>query len=391
MDFQLNFIHFCAFIEEDFSPPPPPPQSAAKKQRRPPPPPPPQRIEKIKIRAKFDETKQENFIDPNGLNCKLYFIAQSLALIILIIMLTWLIRYFNGFNLIGHHIIDEKHIDRFINFHPLVMTFTMVFVMANSILFINSSNKLTTARSILSITIFSLDIIGLMITIYWHMNVKLPHLQSLHSWLGILTLIMLIFYFCYILYVYDNQDITEQQRLDLVFTVRLFGLATLIIAGTTCLIGLNQIISMKIPLTTTTTTTSNSTSVTTKKQPPRYAIEKNYTTYFKEETYRSETILIANIMAILIIVYITIMMYMIIKFRQKPLTGNIFRQQMERQLRETIEHTMFTIDEQKDFNDGSYNHDYDLSDSRLSSPPPIPIPMKNNKNKKKIIINIKKI
>lgn len=222
-----------------------------------------------------------------------------------------------------------------------------------------------------------------MITIYWHMNVKLPHLQSLHSWLGILTLIMLIFYFCYILYVYDNQDITEQQRLDLVFTVRLFGLATLIIAGTTCLIGLNQIISMKIPLTTTTTTTSNSTSVTTKKQPPRYAIEKNYTTYFKEETYRSETILIANIMAILIIVYITIMMYMIIKFRQKPLTGNIFRQQMERQLRETIEHTMFTIDEQKDFNDGSYNHDYDLSDSRLSSPPPIPIPMKNNKNKKK--------
>lgn len=120
-----------AFIEEDFSPPPPPPQSAAKKQRRPPPPPPPQRIEKIKIRAKFDETKQENFIDPNGLNCKLYFIAQSLALIILIIMLTWLIRYFNGFNLIGHHIIDEKHIDRFINFHPLVMTFTMVFVMAN--------------------------------------------------------------------------------------------------------------------------------------------------------------------------------------------------------------------------------------------------------------------
>lgn len=186
---------------------------------------------------------------------------------------------------------------------------------------------------------FLIGFIGSGITIYWHFKMNYPHLQSMHSWFGILTWLMICFYISYIIYVYDNnQDLNERQRTDMVFAVRLFGIATLIIAGTTCLLGLNQLLSMTNIVTKNSTTLESSEIESLMMINNSSSIELNAATKL-----RSQANLLANSIAMFMILYIIIMMYIIVRLRYKP-RGNVRRQRMERQIRQTIERAMLTID-----------------------------------------------
>ena len=161
----------------------------------------------------------------------------------------------------------------------------------------------------------------------------------MHSWFGILTWLMICFYISYIIYVYDNnQDLNERQRTDMVFAVRLFGIATLIIAGTTCLLGLNQLLSMTNIVTKNSTTLESSEIESLMMINNSSSIELNAATKL-----RSQANLLANSIAMFMILYIIIMMYIIVRLRYKP-RGNVRRQRMERQIRQTIERAMLTID-----------------------------------------------
>ncbi|KAH9423341.1 hypothetical protein DERP_003620, partial [Dermatophagoides pteronyssinus] len=288
---------------------------------------------KIKISAKVNEEELKKG-QKSQVNCGLYFILQILALVTLILMVIWFIENFGGLSLK----MTEEHMEQFFNLHPLFMVFGLVYVVANSLLFLTSSYALRFARIVLAFIILTMGCIGSIITFYWHSENEYVHFYSLHSWLGIITWIFLITYFFYGFNVYITNIDDDRRRVRMIQHLRFIGIATLLMAGATCLLGISQNLIVRSMMKTPPPPISPEGSSII----PPAATTNNETSIDDQSIFQAN--LIGNTIGMFLFCYILSMIYLMARMRYEPWSMRK-REQIEKQLRATVEKAMARLEE----------------------------------------------
>lgn len=191
---------------------------------------------------------------------------------------------------------------RIVNFVSSINFLNNFLILNNfsGLLFLNQSRLLNPIRFGFITVLFGLVLLGLFCAVYWHVKDNILHLFTLHSWLGMATLVMLMFY-AYgniSLYVRHSANFT-----DGIMQLKIFGISTLILATITTLTGLNQM-----------ETILNS--------------DQHYENNLEQNFFTRRHILI-NIIAIFLIVYTFFMIYMTVRRRYRY---NRKREQIEQQI-----------------------------------------------------------
>ncbi|XP_018323585.1 cytochrome b reductase 1 [Agrilus planipennis] len=135
----------------------------------------------MEARTEHQQTKRYNF---------LYGIATGVGVAVICLVLFWCVHFRNGFSWSSDPALE-------FNWHPLLMTTGMIFLYAQSILVYRSARnfrkkQLKLAHGFLHLMVFILTVIGLKAVFDSH-NLKsppIPNLYSLHSWIGLLTVIL---------------------------------------------------------------------------------------------------------------------------------------------------------------------------------------------------------
>uniref|UniRef100_A0A2H8TN23 Cytochrome b561 n=1 Tax=Melanaphis sacchari TaxID=742174 RepID=A0A2H8TN23_9HEMI len=125
----------------------------------------------------------------------IYKVFQLIGIILILSVFLWLQIYRTGFGF--------SEIIQICNWHPLLMTITFVYLFANSILHFRNFRKTTKQKlKMQHATIHSCIIIFGVLGLWTGLNSNLianppiPKFYSLHSWLGIITVIMFLFQVC---------------------------------------------------------------------------------------------------------------------------------------------------------------------------------------------------
>ncbi|XP_075590568.1 uncharacterized protein LOC124490909 isoform X2 [Dermatophagoides farinae] len=245
-------------------------------------------------------------------NCIIYILSQILASILLVLFCSLIIQHFGGF---PYEILEHS-----LNYHPLFMFIALVMV---------TSRQLTNiCRLPLLIGTLVLQLTGTFITIYWHAKKEKSHMQSMHSWFGLMTIILFLTYLAGNIYLYSRHEPkkeNERQKFlnrisKSIFYVRMIGLGCLVMASITCLLGLNQFedIFNGIPSDLEHSTTGNPSS-------PR---------------------LLTNIASIFLIIYVGFMAYLIARQRYRSSETIEF----EKQVQMAVDNAMQQMDASGVFN-----------------------------------------
>ncbi|OTF72660.1 hypothetical protein BLA29_003634 [Euroglyphus maynei] len=165
-------------------------------------------------------------------NCIIYIISQILGMILLVLLGSLILQHFGGF---PHEMF--KHA---LNYHPMFMVVTLILV---------TSRRLTNiCRLPLLAASLVLQSTGALAIVSWHFKKGEPHMQTMHSWFGVMTIISFLFYMAGNLYLYTRhepkKDSERQKFLNRInksiLYVRMIGLGCLVMAMITSLLGLNQ-------------------------------------------------------------------------------------------------------------------------------------------------------
>jgi cytochrome b-561 len=115
----------------------------------------------------------------------LTLLSQALGVLVVVLVAIWMGSYKGGFSWTDHAF----------NFHPLFMVLGMVFMYADAILVYrifrhNRKMSIKILHAMLHILALLFSIIGLRAVFYAHNINNAPNMYSLHSWLGLATVIL---------------------------------------------------------------------------------------------------------------------------------------------------------------------------------------------------------
>lgn len=182
-----------------------------------------------------DKSVMESKEDLTGFNA-LFGVTQVTGGLLCVLVLAWNIKFRNGFGW------SADPASQF-NWHPLLMTIGMVYLYANSIMIYRSlrnmrKKQLKLFHAGIHTTILLLIIIAQVAVISFHNANNIPNFYSLHSWIGIIT--MLIFFMQYIagLVAFLYPGLSPPLRAAILPLHVYFGLAGFVLAVATCISGL---------------------------------------------------------------------------------------------------------------------------------------------------------
>ncbi|KAG8230749.1 hypothetical protein J437_LFUL010248 [Ladona fulva] len=135
------------------------------------------------------EFPQQNL---EGFNLTVW-LTEAVGIVVLILMGIWTTLYRGGFAWRSNPALE-------FNWHPLLMTIGMIFIYGNGILIyrvfrVRRKRKLKIAHAFMHLLAFVLAVIGLQAVFDSHnLNVPpIPNLYTLHSWVGLIAIIMFAF------------------------------------------------------------------------------------------------------------------------------------------------------------------------------------------------------
>ncbi|XP_026818107.1 cytochrome b561-like [Rhopalosiphum maidis] len=171
-----------------------------------------------------------------GLYTKFYILFQIIGLTLIYFVYYWIVQYRGGFSFTEPKII--------FNWHPLLMTIAFVYLFANAILHYrtfpnNTKKKLKKQHSLIHGCILILIVIAGFAAFVSHQYSvpKIPHLYSLHSWLGIITILMFLSQFISGLWCFLYPGVAAQHRETLAPYHVFFGISIFTLAIATAVLG----------------------------------------------------------------------------------------------------------------------------------------------------------
>lgn len=124
----------------------------------------------------------------------LYGLTSGLGILLIVLMLTWIVRYQNGFGV--------SDADKEFNWHPMLMVLGLIFTYAQSMLVYRTGRHakkklLKITHAVLHCLAFILTVIALKAAFDSH-NYSVPpkpNLYTLHSWVGLIAVILFAYQF----------------------------------------------------------------------------------------------------------------------------------------------------------------------------------------------------
>jgi len=149
-------------------------------------------------------------------------------------MLCWIFYFRQGFS--------TSDVDWPFNFHPFFMSLAYLFLLGEGIVVWGHR---TPARNILKALHVFLNglsllfiILGLVFVFKYHNDRNIPHLYSLHSWVGLITVLLTFLQWCISFMVFVWPGGSDYIRVSFKSFHRYFGYITFSMAITTILLGL---------------------------------------------------------------------------------------------------------------------------------------------------------
>ncbi|TRY79434.1 hypothetical protein TCAL_05892 [Tigriopus californicus] len=179
----------------------------------------------------MDEVEQ----DTRGFK-PLYIVAQVAGFVTVILTGIWMGHYRGGFAWSG---------DNQFNWHPLLMVMSLIYLYGNGILmyrvFRNErKKKLKWAHAIVMISAFFISVIGLKAVFDFHATKGIPDLYSLHSWMGLITVIMFLLQWVAGLVTFLFPGLASHLRSSFMPAHIFFGLFIFTMACATALLGITE-------------------------------------------------------------------------------------------------------------------------------------------------------
>lgn len=168
---------------------------------------------------------------------KFFAASQTIALVLFIILLIWLFGYLGGFGFNEPALV--------FNFHPLLMTIGFVILYSNAILIYRTfrfklKRKLKWAHAAINLASIIFISFGLAAAIYYHEKVNIAHFYSLHSWLGLLAIILFVSQYIVGFVTYLYPGVSLRTRVRVMHIHRFAGMGIFILACGTIFTGLNE-------------------------------------------------------------------------------------------------------------------------------------------------------
>jgi len=192
----------------------------------------------------MDEVEQ----DTRGF-VQVYGVAQAAGFVAVVLTGVWMGHFRGGFAWASNPAVQ-------FNWHPLLMVLSMVYLYGNGVLlyriFRNErKKKLKLAHAIVMGSAFLLAVIGLRAVFDSHnlASPPVPNMYSLHSWLGIATVIMFIMQWVCGLVTFLFPGLASHLRTSYMPAHVFFGILIFVFACATALLGITEkaIFSIKEP------------------------------------------------------------------------------------------------------------------------------------------------
>ncbi|XP_029342001.1 uncharacterized protein LOC100169288 isoform X1 [Acyrthosiphon pisum] len=161
-----------------------------------------------------------------------YRIFQFIGLLLICSVYYWIINYRGGFSLTKAKLIP--------NWHPIFMTIVLIYLFANAILhyrsFRDTKRNLKYQHAIffgciiIILTIAGIATLGSKRFRPLFTNPAIPNLYSLHSWLGIITMAMLLLQFASGFWIYLYPTVAAQYREIMMPYHVFFGVSSFVLA-----------------------------------------------------------------------------------------------------------------------------------------------------------------
>ncbi|CAG0905490.1 unnamed protein product [Darwinula stevensoni] len=163
-------------------------------------------------------------------------LAECVGFVIIILTIVWLQYYRGGFAWSS----DYKVM---FNWHPLLMILSMIFLYANVMLVYRTfrherKKKLKLVHAGLFLVIFVMAVIGLSAVFNVHNTAGTPNMYSLHSWLGICTMVLFACQWLCGLLSFLFPGVRHALRAWYLPVHTFFGMVVFILASCTVLMGL---------------------------------------------------------------------------------------------------------------------------------------------------------
>nr|XP_027194472.1 uncharacterized protein LOC113789174 [Dermatophagoides pteronyssinus] len=255
-------------------------------------------------------------------NCIIYMLAQLLGIILIVLLGSLIVQYYGGFNNNGGNLFDNA-----LSYHPMFMIITLILI--------TSKRTINYCRLPFLITILTLLLISFIIIYKWHIMKRKIHLQTMHSWFGLITILIFTLYCIGNFYLFFKQIPLQTNKNNflrpkkrqkflkklnqLLLLVRLLGLGCLIMAMITSIIGLNQYEDFYNGFQKSSSSLSDIEYNTSNPSSPK---------------------LLTNIVAIFLIIYCGFMSYLIARQRYRSSESIEFEQQVE----QAVERAMKKMD-----------------------------------------------
>lgn len=181
----------------------------------------------------MDEVEQ----DTTGFT-PIYGIAQVSGFIAVVLTGIWMGHYQGGFAWSSDPGLQ-------FNWHPLLMMLGLVYLYGNGLMtyrvFRNErKKKLKYTHAIVMISAFFLSVIGLIAVFNFHNRTEKPNLYSLHSWMGIITVILFAMQWVAGLVTFLFPGLASHLRSNYMPIHVFFGLLIFILACATALLGITE-------------------------------------------------------------------------------------------------------------------------------------------------------
>jgi len=173
----------------------------------------------------------------------LVILAELLGIVAIVLIIVWCNKFMGGFS---------WHGGAQFNYHPLFMVLGLIVFYGNSAMtyrVLRSTNKMITKiiHTTLHVLAFVFAVLGLVAVFAFHNNKKIPNVYSLHSWIGIGTVVLfscqLVFGFiCFML-----PFIKDEYRKTYLKIHIFFGMAIFALAVVSCVSGLTEKLGFSVP------------------------------------------------------------------------------------------------------------------------------------------------
>lgn len=167
-----------------------------------------------------------------------YFTTQIAGIVTVILTGIWTGHYLDGFAWRSNPSLQ-------FNWHPFLMNLGMIYLYGNGILmyriFRNEPKiKLKLAHAAIMILVFILSVIALIAVFDFHNLKQIPNMYSLHSWMGILTVILFLFQWLFGFITFLFPGLRDQIRASYLDVHVFFGLLIFVCACATALMGITE-------------------------------------------------------------------------------------------------------------------------------------------------------